>query len=54
MPHYRAEKFTQEIKEVLGKYYNYDPTPIVSALINTSKKCHYVDGLEGIQKYKSF
>lgn len=54
IPHYRAIALTTELKTVLGKYYNYDPTPIVSALMYTSKTCHYVDSLEGTQKYKSF
>lgn len=54
IPHYRAEALTKELKIVLGSYYNYDPKPIITALIHTSKTCHYVDGLEGIQKYKCF
>ena len=37
---------------VLGKYYNYDPTPIIQALFKTGKSCHYVDDITGIQKHK--
>lgn len=54
VPHYRAEALTKDLKVVLGKYYNYDSKPIISALYHTSKTCHYVDELEGVQKYKSY
>jgi omega-6 fatty acid desaturase (delta-12 desaturase) len=53
VPHYRAVQFTQELKDVLGSYYNYDPTPITVALIKTARTCHYIDELDGIQKYKT-
>ena len=52
IPHYRAKALTKELKIVLGNYYNYDPRPIITALVHTSKTCHYVDGLKGVQKYK--
>ena len=54
VPHYRAKSFTRDLKNILGKYYNYDPTPIIYALFNISKTCHYVDSTNGIQHFKSF
>lgn len=54
VPHYRAQAFTKELKIVLKNYYNYDSTSIITALVYTSKTCHYVDGLKGVQKYKCF
>jgi omega-6 fatty acid desaturase (delta-12 desaturase) len=33
--------------------YTHDPTPILRAVWNTGKTCHYVDGLSGVQYYRS-
>tara|TARA_B110000008_G_scaffold129541_1_gene131868 strand:+ start:291 stop:1379 length:1089 start_codon:yes stop_codon:yes gene_type:complete len=52
IPHYRGEKCTEELRDVLGKYYNYDSTPIVKALFETARKCHYIHDITGIQTYK--
>ena len=52
IPHYRAVACTEELKCVLGKYYNYDPSSITSALYNVAKTCHYVEEVSGVQKYK--
>ena len=54
VPHYRAVSLTKELKQVLGPHYNYDPTPILGAMMYTRKTCHYVDDIEGVQSYKSF
>ncbi len=52
IPHYRGKKCTEELRGVLGKYYNYDSTPILKALFETAQKCHYVDDVAGVQTYK--
>jgi len=53
MPFYRADEATAAIKEYLGPLYNYDPTPWWRAAWRIAKRCHYVEGTEGIQYYKS-
>lgn len=55
MPFYKADVATAAIKaylEPLGLY-NYDPTPWYMAMWRIAKRCHYIDGVEGIQYYKS-
>ncbi len=52
IPHYRAQEYTREIKKVLGAEYNFDNTPIWKAALIASKKCVYVEGLNGVQYYK--
>ena len=54
VPHYRAQKFTKDLKHILEKHYTYDPTPIFNAIIKVAKNCHYVDDLNGKQYYKKF
>jgi len=53
IPFYHAEEATVAIKEFLGPLYNYDPMPWYQACWKIAKTCHYVDGIEGVQYYKS-
>ena len=55
MPWYNALKATHAVKAYLEPkgLYNYDPTPWPVAMWRIAKSCHYVDGTEGIQYYKS-
>lgn len=55
MPFYKADVATAAIKEFLEPkgLYNYDPTPWYVAMWRVAKTCHYVEGTEGIQYYKS-
>lgn len=53
IPHYRAVPATKELKELLGPLYNYDDRPILKAMWETQKRCEYVDGVTGVQYYKS-
>ena len=55
MPFYKADMATAAIKAFLEPkgLYNYDPTPWYLAMWRIAKRCHYIDGLEGIQYYKS-
>jgi len=53
MPFYKADVATAAIKEFLGPLYNYDPTPWYQAMWRIAHTCHYVEGTNGIQYYKS-
>lgn len=53
IPFYNADEATAAIKEYLGPLYNYDPAPWYKACWKIAKTCHYVDGIEGVQYYKS-
>ena len=55
MPFYKADLATKAIKAFLEPkgLYNYDPTPWYMAMWRIAKRCHYIDGLDGIQYYKS-
>jgi len=55
MPFFRADEATAAVKAYLDPMglYNYDPTPWYKALWRIAKTCHYVDGIDGIQYYKS-
>jgi omega-6 fatty acid desaturase (delta-12 desaturase) len=55
MPFYKADVATAAIKAYLEPMglYNYDPTPWYLAMWRVAKTCHYIDGLEGVQYYKS-
>jgi len=53
IPFYNGDEATAAIKEYLGPLYNYDPTPWYLAMIRIAKRCHYVEGIDGIQYYCS-
>jgi len=53
MPHYHAEEATAAVKKVLGKYYLYDNTPIMSALWKNWNTCHFVDDEADIVYYQT-
>ena len=55
MPWYNAGIATKHVKEFLEPkgLYNYDPTPWWAAMWRIAHTCHYVEGTEGIQYYKS-
>ncbi len=53
IPHYNAAEATVALKKKLGKNYNYCSEWWVSSMFRVAKKCHYVDGIEGTQFYKS-
>ncbi|XP_047327484.1 delta(12)-fatty-acid desaturase FAD2-like [Impatiens glandulifera] len=46
MPHYHAMEATKAIKPVLGEYYRFDGTPVMSALWRVVKECLYVEADE--------
>ena len=43
MPHYHAVEATEAFKKVLGKYYQYDDTPVWRALWKTDSYCRFVE-----------
>ena len=55
MPFYEADVATSAIRAFLEPkgLYNYDPTPWYMAMWRIARRCHYIDGLDGIQYYKS-
>jgi omega-6 fatty acid desaturase (delta-12 desaturase) len=55
MPCYHALEATIAVKAFLEPkgLYNYDPTPWYIAMWKIAKRCHYVEGTDGIQYYKS-
>ncbi|KAJ9447784.1 Delta(12) fatty acid desaturase [Diplonema papillatum] len=52
VPHYRAEDATRVYREKYPHLYRYDNRPVLSALWNVAKTCHYVDEVNGVQYYK--
>ena len=52
IPHYIAKDTTEEIKVILGKYYNYKDSSIIKELYNINKYCLYVSSEDGEQYYK--
>ena len=43
MPHYHAVEATENLKQILGKFYNKDTTPIFKAIWQNERYCRYVD-----------
>jgi len=54
IPHYHAEAATEILKDRLGPLYRYDDRGIVSALWGTFKTCHYVEGVAGLQFFRTY
>lgn len=55
MPFYKADVATAALKAYLEPMglYNYDPAPWYMSMWRVARTCHYIDGTEGIQYYKS-
>ncbi|KAG0327896.1 linoleoyl-CoA desaturase activity protein [Podila horticola] len=53
MPFYNAVEATKYLKEKLGKYYIYDETPIVQALLRNWRECKFVEDEGDVVFYKS-
>eukprot|EP00923_Selenidium_pygospionis_P029156 GHVN01051989.1.p1 GENE.GHVN01051989.1~~GHVN01051989.1.p1 ORF type:complete len:416 (-),score=32.88 GHVN01051989.1:205-1452(-) len=49
IPHYKAVEATKHAAEYLGPFYRKDQQHMVSALWHTSKECHFVRGVKGVQ-----
>jgi omega-6 fatty acid desaturase (delta-12 desaturase) len=54
LPHYHAVEATVHVKQVLGALYNYQGSNVVQSIVRVAKTCHFVDGIEGEQVYRSF
>lgn len=52
MPHYHIKEATKHIKPILGKYYNYDDTPVWKALWKSDSYCRFVENHGGVRWYK--
>jgi len=55
LPFYHADEATAAVKAYLEPMglYNFDPTPWWKAVWKNGRGCHYVDGREGTQYYRS-
>lgn len=53
LPHYHAVEATEHIKAKLGDNYNYRGDHWVTSMMRVAKNCHFVDGVKGVQYYKS-
>lgn len=52
MPHYNAEEATRAIRPVLGKYYQFDSTPVVKSMWREARECVFVEPDAGDGKPK--
>jgi stearoyl-CoA desaturase (delta-9 desaturase) len=53
IPHYRAQKATEIVANVLGQDYAFINKGIVESTYYVAKTCHYVKGVEGVQYMQS-
>ncbi|KAI9251036.1 delta-12-fatty acid desaturase [Phascolomyces articulosus] len=53
IPHYHAVEATKHIKKVLGKYYFFDDTPILTAFHKSWKQCRFVEDEGDVVFYKN-
>ncbi|KAK6978221.1 delta-12 fatty acid desaturase [Favolaschia claudopus] len=53
IPFYNQPKVTEHLKVVLGKHYNYDPTPCFRALYRSFTECAFVEDEGDIIFYKN-
>lgn len=53
MPFYHAQEATEHIREVLGKYYLKDETPIARALWRSIRNCQFVEDAGDVVFYKN-
>lgn len=49
---YEATEAVKNYLEPMGLY-NYDPTPVPLAMWKVARECHYIEGYQGVQYYKS-
>merc|ERR1719152_720682 len=56
LPCYHAVEATAALKAYLEPrgLYNYDGRPLVTAMWDVAKTCHYIEGVDGVQYYKSW
>lgn len=57
IPHYHAVEATAHVRAYLEPkgLYNFDPTPVMTALWRLCANCHFVDSLtDGVQYYRKF
>mmetsp|Transcript_1578 Transcript_1578/g.1951 ORF Transcript_1578/g.1951 Transcript_1578/m.1951 type:complete len:389 (+) Transcript_1578:74-1240(+) len=53
IPHYHAHEATRALKKKLGKLYNHNGDYWVKSMWQVAKTCHYVEGVNGRQYYRS-
>jgi len=56
IPFYNGDAATAALKTYLEPkgLYNYDPTSWIQVMFSIASTCHFVEGIEGVQYYKSF
>lgn len=56
IPFYKATELTPKVADILTRHglYNYDARPAFVALIETARRCHFVESTEGVQYYRSW
>ena len=52
LPFYFAQNATKVFRERYPHLYRYDTRPLMHTMFEVSKKCHYVDDVQGVQYYK--